>query len=723
MFRAALGRVWAVRVPPSVWFAFLFLGAAGIGLAAGAWKNLCVGCPSIAQIYTYEPQQTSKIYARDSTLVRELGLERRTPVSLASLPPHVPQAFIAIEDRRFYSHGGLDWKGIARAGLEVLRTQSLSGAGGSTITQQLARNMFTDRIGFEKRVRRKMKEWQVALALEQAYSKDQIIEAYMNQIGYAHGWYGLQTASRNYFGKNAIDINPAEAALLAAIANRPERYSPLNNPEAGTGRRNLVLDLMVREGYLTETEAERWKAEPVPLERARSVRVQAPYFVEWVRGILDDRFGSKLYNAGLRVYTTLDLDMQAAAQAAMENGWDRIENRPGFGHPTYREFAEETDEADIEEIPYLQGMFIAVDPETGHVRAMIGGRDHVHSKFNRATDAKRQAGSAFKPFVYTAALESGIPASEVIVDAPVVLDQVDGTRWTPSNYESEFLGPITMREALRASINMVAIKIGMRVGLESVAQMARRMGIRTEVERYPSTTIGAPEVIPIQLLEAYSAFATLGTRVRPFPILKVESADGEVLWEPKPERTQVLDPLVARLTVSMLEDVVARGTGNIGIHTVAGLPLDVPAAGKTGTTNEGRNVWFMGFTPNLAAAVWFGMDKPVPIVARATGGGLASPVWGEFMRRVYYADLPDGGERTGIDGDAAKTPILPLPEPWPVPQGLITRRVDSRTGHLASRWCPADEAYDELYLPGTEPTQACDRDARPIIPRRTPNPQ
>jgi len=717
VLRAALAKARNVRIPPAVWFLLLFLCAGGFGFAVGAWRNLCADCPSIAQIYTYEPQQTSKIYARDSTLVQEIGLERRTPVALASLPSHVPQAFIAIEDRRFYSHGGLDWKGIARAGLQVLRTRSLSGAGGSTITQQLARNMFTDRIGFEKRVLRKLKEWQVALALEDAYTKDQIIEAYMNQIVYAHGWYGLQTAARNYFGKNAIDMNPAEAALLAAIANYPERYSPLNNPDAATDRRNLVLDLMAREGYLTGEEAERWKAEPVPLERARNVTVQAPYFVEWVRQILADRFGGKLYTDGLKIYTTLDLKMQAAAQTAMEAGWERIEERPGFRHPTYREIADQTDDADLPSIPYLQGMLVAADPSTGHVLAMIGGRDFVHSKFNRATDAQRQAGSSFKPFVYAAALESGIPASTVFVDSPVVEEQVDGTMWKPSNYEEEFLGPVTIRHALRKSINMVAIKLGKEVGLETVAEMARRLGIRTEVEPYPSTAIGAAEVIPIQMLEAYSAFATLGTRVRPFPVLRVESAEGDSLWVPRPERTRVLNPLVARLAVSLLEDVVAQGTGYRGIRITAGLPPDVPAAGKTGTTNEGRNVWFLGFTPNLAAAVWFGMDLPEPIAPRATGGGLAAPVWGDFMRRVYYAAAPENdgpGEAGG--GSDAPLPLLPIPHPWPILEGLLVRRVDSRTGLLASRWCPGDEAYDELYLPGTEPTDDCDRQG----PRRNP---
>ena len=359
VFKDVLRRVRQIRVPHYAWLACLLLFAAGIGFAVGSWRNLCAACPSVAQIYTYEARQTSKLYARDSTLVWEFGEQRRTVVPLASLPPHVPQAFIAIEDRRFYEHNGLDWRGIARAAVDVLRTQSLSGAGGSTITQQLARHMWTERIGFEKRMVRKLKEWQVALALERAYSKDQILEAYVNQIGYAHGWYGIQTASQSYFGKNAIDMSPAEGALLAAIANRPERYSPLNNPEDALSRRNLVLDVMAREGFLTEDEAAHWKAEPVPLEAANRPRAQAPYFVEWVRQILDDRFGAKLYTDGLEIYTTLDLDMQAAAQAAMERGWARIEERPGYEHPTYEEFTAANDGVNIENLPYVQGMFIA----------------------------------------------------------------------------------------------------------------------------------------------------------------------------------------------------------------------------------------------------------------------------------------------------------------------------------------------------------------------------
>lgn len=724
---AARGRERLARVPKAVWLGLLFLAAGLAGAAAGAWRNLCNDCPSIAQIYSYEPSLTSKIYARDGQLVDEIGVERRTPVSLSDLPPHVPQAFMAVEDRRFYSHRGLDWRGIARAGLEVARTRSLSGGGGSTITQQLARHMWTESLGFEKRLVRKLKEWQVAIALEQAYTKDQIIEAYMNQIGLAHGWYGIQTASRNYFGKNATDMDPAEAALLAAVANLPERYTPLRHPDAARRRRNLVLALMGREGFLTDAEVERWQAEPVPLKRAQTVETLAPYFVEWVRGIVDNRFGNRLLNtAGLRVHTTLDLEMQTAAEQVMEDGWRRIEGWAGYPHPTYREF---TDSAGAGRasgaLPYVQGMFVAADPATGHVRAMVGGRDFGQSEFNRATQARRQAGSSFKPFVYTAALESGVPASQLVLDGPVVLDQADGTTWRPSNYNPEFAGWITMREALIRSINMVAIKVGMQVGLESVAQMARRMGIRTEVEPFPSTTIGAAEVAPIQMLEAYATLATLGERVRPFPILRVESAEGELLWEPRPERERVLDPAVARLMVSLLEDVAdhPRGTGYTGVRLLAALPSDVPVAGKTGTTNEGSDIWFVGFTPNLAAAVWFGMERPVPIVEGATGGRYASPVWGHFAKRVYYGSSAEAAaDSLAGDMPVQNAPaLLPVPDRWPWPAGVVSRRIDKKTGALASRWCPDADAYTERYLPGTEPKAVCDRQSErsssPLPPR------
>jgi len=704
---AFIGRVGRTVRRPWVWIPGAFLLATGVGFAMGAWQNLCSDCPSVAQIHTWEPQQTSKVFSHDGRLLGELGIERRTPVAIEALPPHVPQAFLAIEDRRFYRHWGLDVRGFTRAALGVVTSGSFRGGGGSTITQQLARNMF-ESIGFERRglggILRKLKELQVALELERAYSKDQILEAYMNQVNYDRGWYGIQTASRNYFGKNADELNPAEAAMLAAVVNRPAFYNPLRNPENGRQRRNLVLDRMAREGFLTREEAEGWMQHPLPESGAQLAGDVAPYFVEWVRQEMQSRFGNQLYTAGLQIYTTLDMEMQAAAETAMKRGFERIEARPGFSHPRYTEYMA-GDPGEQTNTLYVQGTFIALDPQTGAVKAMIGGRDFLNSRFDRARQARRQPGSSFKTFVYAAALEAGIPASHVIADNAVVLPQGPGLpEWAPQNFDREFMGDMTLREAFRLSRNTVAVKLGQEVGLETVAQAARRYGIRTDIPRVPSMPIGAADVIPLQMAEAYSSFAALGTKVRPYPILRVLSSEGTVIWEPQPERTQVMDPVAARAMVSLMEDVVTRGTGATAIRVIAGLPATVPAAGKTGTTNNFADAWFVGFTPTLQAAVWFGMDQPQAIHPNATGGGDAAPVWGEFMRQVYVGDLfPDESSDNGEES----RPLLPIPDAWPL-DGLVSLQVDDRTGLLASQWCPASRRYTEHFVPGTEPTELCD---------------
>ena len=711
--RSKLSKYWH---PRAYLLGVAFFGALGLGGVWGSWQNLCAGdaCPSIAQIRTFEHEQKSKILAHDGQQIAEFGFESRTPVSIRALPDYVAQAVVATEDRRFYQHRGFDPMGIARAVVGKL-TFNYSG-GGSTITQQLARNMF-DEIGFERvgprAYLRKLKEVQVALDLERSYTKEQILEAYLNEIYMGRG-YGFQNASRNYLGKNAEDMNVAEAALLTAILNVPARYDPFRYPERAKTRRDLVLDLMARAEYLTPTEATRWKDFPLPLTEPIGAETDiAPYFGEWVRQILDDRFGSEIYSGGFRVYTTLDVDMQRAAQAAMQAGWAAIEgDSVNFQHPYYSDF--DTVSSFQGSTPYLQGAFIALAPKTGHVRAMIGGRDFGQSKFDRARLAQRQAGSSFKPFVYTSAIATGIPASYVLEDNAVVYPQVQGEDWRPSNFTEEFRGPMTIREGLYTSTNMIAIKLGWEeVGIETVAQTARRMGIRTEIERFPSTTIGASEVIPLQVAEAYSSFPNMGTKVTPFPILRVEDADGMVVWEPQPERTVVLDSLPTRIVVDMLQDVIRRGTGYNAIRVNAGLTHDVAAAGKTGTTNDGTDVWFTGFTPTLLATVWFGLDTPLPIFEigpgrrQATGGGLAAPVWGSFMRRVYEG--VDEDEENGTEEGPA---LLPIPEEWEMLPGLNAMLVDRKTGQLASRWCPEEDQYIEYYVPGTEPTELCDRSSR-----------
>ena len=715
----------------------VFLLCLGVGVAWGSWENLCAACPSVAQIRTWEPEQTSKLYSHDGILIGELGIERRTPVSIAALPPHVSQAVIAIEDKRFYQHPGVDVWGLGRAVVGVLTFNRRGG--GSTITQQLARIMFQeDVIGFERRLLaggllRKLRELQVALELERSYTKDQILEAYLNQIYLGRG-YGVQAGARAFLGKDAAAMNPADAALVAAVLNIPGTYDPFRRPENALRRRNLVLDVMAQQGYLSVSDAERWKAELLPTEEqvaTNTTRGIAAYFEEWVRQILDSRFGQEVYRGGLRVTTTLDVTMQRAAREAMEYGWARIEALPTFEHPKYAEF--DTVRSFPGQTPYLQGSFVALDPHTGAVRALMGGRDFGQSKFDRARLARRQAGSSFKPFVFTAAIQSGIPASHVIVDAPVVYPQVSGEEWRPQNYDGTFEGPMTLRYALRRSINMVAIKLGWEeVGIETVAQTARRMGISTNIERFPSTTIGAVEVIPLEVAEAYSAFAALGMRVRPFPIVRVESANGQVLWEPQPERTQVLDSLHAWLMMDLLRDAANRGTGaNLRAPGPGGghLPYEVPTAGKTGTTNDATDVWFTGITPNLVATVWFGLDRPRMITPRATGGGMAAPTWGRFMTRVYYGDtippaipraMPPAVDTLPVEGadslGAVRHPnaALEIPTPWPVPPELTTRQVDFKSGRLWSEWCRGEE-YTEYYIPGTEPTEVCDDSGRGIF--------
>ncbi|MEN8376756.1 MAG: PBP1A family penicillin-binding protein [Gemmatimonadota bacterium] len=669
----------------------VLFAATGGGLALGIWNSVCRTCPSVAQIFVWEPKQSTQILDVQGRLVGELALERRTPVAIETLPAHVPQAFVAVEDRRFYRHDGVDARGVMR-GFFNLVTGNWSAGGGSTITQQLARNMFQSEVGFVRRVERKLKEMRVARELERVYGKDQILEAYLNQINYGPGWWGIETAAQRYYGKPAAQLEVDEAAMLAAVINLPGRYSPFRNPDLALQRRNLVLGLMAREGYVTRAELADLRARELPTEpQGGNSASIAPYFVEWVRDQLDERYGGALYEAGYRVYTTLDLDLQERAVAAMENGFQRVESLPGFGHQKYDEIME-AGGTDGAQSAYLQGMFVAMD-HAGDIRALIGGRNFADSKFNRATQALRQPGSVFKPFVYTAAIVSDIPASNVVFDSPIRFEQEGQEPWSPRNYDGEFHGPTTMRQGLRQSLNLVAVKTGMEVGIETVAQYAQRMGIETPIPRVPAIAIGAADVIPLQIVTAYAPLANGGARVQPRGIVRVEDSGGRVLWETEPERTQVLDTLEVAIVRNMLSGVVDGGTAyTVRSPELGALPYEVPAAGKTGTTNDATDVWFVGFTPDLLAGVWFGFDLPTKIRPGATGGTDAAPVWGEFMRTIY----------------AGAEPLFETPPAWVLPEELVRRRVDAESGKLATDWCPPAGVYEEIYIPGTEPTEPCD---------------
>jgi penicillin-binding protein 1A len=641
----------------------------------------------------WEPDESSKLYAADGSLIHEFFQERRTVIELEDLPPYVLHAFVAVEDKRFYRHHGLDYLRFARAAIEYA-IYGAGRAGGSTITQQLARNQFTERIGFAVSPVRKIKEAKVARDIERLYTKDEILEAYLNQINFGHGWYGIEAASQNYFGKSARELLLPEAALLAALPKAPSNFSPFMDQEAALGRRNLVLDLMARQGYVGRTEAEAAKAYPLPRSRPRGQENQlAPYFVEWVRQMLDDRFGEDLYRAGFQIYTTLDMEMQAIADSALKAQLTLLESLPAeYEHMTYEEALKlPPDSINWHQTPYLQGMFVALDPQTGQVRALVGGRDWNHSKFNRATQAMRQTGSVFKPFVYTAALASDYPVSYVIYDAPLELDQYDPEGdstwiWSPKNYNNRFNGPMTLRDALRRSINVVTVKLSLEVGMESVGQLARRMGVSTPIPRVAAAAIGAADVIPLQLAESFTTYANLGVHVAPQPILRIEDKTGRVIWESEPKRERILDPQTAWIMLTILRDVVNTGTAwRVRSEYLA---PEIPAAGKTGTTNDETNIWFVGFTPDLLAGVWIGLDEPLRIFEGAVGGAHAAPVWGAFMQRVYQT--------------------RPIPEPWEPPGGLVYRTIDKLSGKLVTEYCPLDGVYNEVYLPGTEPVEECD---------------
>ncbi|MDP2483921.1 MAG: PBP1A family penicillin-binding protein, partial [Candidatus Palauibacterales bacterium] len=656
------------------------------GLALGAWEHICDQCPSIAQIYAFEPKEATRVYASDGSLLHEFAVERRTAVEYQQIPQHVVDAFVAVEDKRFWSHHGIDYLRFTRAAIEFAFA-GYDAAGGSTITQQLAGNMFASIVNRQDiSVRRKFREMRVARSLEQAYTKTEIMEAYLNQINF-DGIYGVQNAAQRYFGKDVQELNLPEAATLAAMPVAPARYSPIRNPDRAVARRNLVLGLMADQGMIGPEEEAAARAYPLIVRPNAREDIPAAYFVEWVRRMLIERYGTQIYEAGLRIYTTLDPQLQAVADSAVLAQLEWIERQPGFDAPTYRETrAWPPDSLGGPNMPYIEGMFLAVDPTDGDVLALVGGRDYQDSEFNRATQAERQPGSLFKPFVYTAAIESGMPASEVIFDTPIEFPQPDSSIWSPSNFTNDFRGPVTIRDALAASINVVAVKVGLRVGLETVAQYAHRMGITTRVDRVPSTAIGSPSVIPLEMVEAYTTFANLGIRVTPRAIVRIENADGEVLWEAPVEREEVLDERTSWIMVSMLRDVVDRGSG-IRIRSL-GVPWEVPVGGKTGTTNDYTNAWFIGFTPEIVTATWVGFDLPTRIRDDAQGGRDAAPVNAEVLK-YFYSNRP-------------------APPPWPRPTGLIERKVDRTTGMLATAWCPPEAVYTEVYIPETEPREPCD---------------
>ena len=617
-----------------------------------------------------QPPQSSLVYAADGSLIGEIGKEWRTSVSIRTLPRYVPRAFVAVEDQRFYQHDGVDVVGVLGAIKDAVQGDP---RGASTITQQLVGNMHPEIIDRrDKSLDRKLREQAAAREMEKHYTKDQILEAYLNQINFGHGWYGIEAASRHYFGKHASQLTLAEAATLAALPKGPAVYDPIRHPQRAIERRNTVLKLMADQKYITRAEAEAARRQRLRLAPNAGMSAPSPYFVDVVRQQAE-RAGIPIENGGFRIHTTLDPALQTAATVALVEGTAALEMRPGWRHPTYAE--REPGRSD-----YLQGAVVAMDPFTGEVRALVGGRNYQASPFNRAVNALRQPGSAFKPIVYATAVAESLAANIPLQDTALAIPLDNGEIYSPENSDGRFLGELTMRDALVRSRNPVAVELALQLGMDSVIAMARRLGLDSPIAPYPSSAIGASVVRPVDLVAAYAAFANLGSRVEPRFISRIEDRLGRAVWSPPPTGLELaIDPRVAFIVRDMMRDVVERGTAQSVRRT---LPESVPAAGKTGTTNDNTDVWFVGMTPDLVAGVWLGFDQPRTIMPGAGGGSLAAPIWAQMMSRWY----------------AGRTP-----NEWAPPAGLVVAELDRATGMLATAETPMDQRYTEYFLDGTEP--------------------
>jgi len=627
--------------------------------------------------------QASLVLARDGSLIGEIGKEMRINASIKSLPKYVPQAFVAVEDHRFYTHDGVDVVGIAGALKDNIFGER---RGASTITQQLVGNMHPTIIDrTDKSLGRKLAEQSAAREMEKHYTKDQILEGYLNQIGFGHGWYGVEMAARHYFGKSASKLTLPEAASLAAMPKGPAMYDPLKYPDRVRQRRNIVLSLMEDQGYITAAQAKAAKATALVTFPNAGYSAYSPWFVDVVR-VQATRAGIPVIQGGYRIYTSLDPILQNAATSALAEETAALESQPEYAHPKYTPGSTPGSSSN-RTTGYLQGMVVALDPTSGDVRALVGGRDYNDSQFDRAVDGMRQPGSSFKPIVYALAIADSITPNTIFQDTAIAINLPNGTVYSPLNSDGDYLGPLTLREALAKSRNVVSVELGQRLGMDSISKLARRMGLTSKIAPYPSSAIGASVVQPLDLVAAYTTFANLGTPVEPRFIYRVEDRNRKIVLSREVKAlAPALDPRVTYVVRDMMRDVVERGTAS-SIRRY--LPASIPVAGKTGTTNDNSDVWFIGLTPDLVAGVWLGFDKPTSITAGAAGGSLAAPVWGKMVARYY----------------AAKPEILTsrAAEQWTPPLGVIFGDVDRATGQLATDQTPAERRYTEYFVEGTEP--------------------
>ena len=644
---------------------FIVVIVALVGLNAWLYTCAFAGCPSGSEVRAYRPPEGGRVLDVQDQLIARVQYVRRVNVPLDSVPAHVKNAFLATEDRRFYDHHGVDWRGMARAAVRNVASFGWR-EGFSTVTMQVARNTFLPPHSiFDRSLPRKLLEMRVAQLLERHLAKDRILELYLNAIYLGNGVYGVEAASRDLFAKRVTQLSVAEGAMLAALPKGPSVYTPRRSAKRALARRNLVLGLMERERLLEPAAAEAARGTSLRIASRgwKPSQANESYALDAVRKVVD----SVLTAVGepdieVVVYTTIDQTAQRAADNAVRRRAAAIEagarGRRG---------------------DHVEGAMVALDPRTGDIRALVGGRTYVRGTFNRALDARRHPGSAFKPFVYAAALASGFTPASVVEDVPVEVDQGYGATWTPSNYGDEYLGPVTLRRALARSANAATVRLSRAVGEHMVVSVAHRNGIDSPIPVVPAIALGAVEVTPLELVAAYAPFSNGGYRVFPRLVRRIERINGSVIWSSEIQAEEVMDPRDAFQMTSMLRGVIDAGTGSaLRAYGVTG-----PVAGKTGTSNDAKNVWFVGYTPTIVAGFWFGFDTPQSLGGDANGGRLAAPAWAQFYL--------EGWRERGRD--------------WPVPEGLVARTIDMETGYLAGEFCPLKQR--EWFKIGTEPTEYC----------------
>lgn len=735
-----------------------------IGTSAGAFFAYTKGIPSIEEVKRYNPDLGTKIYADDDILIGELKADKGIFVPLNKIPTHVINAVIAVEDSRFWKHKGIDYIAIGRALLKDIIHIGLK-EGGSTITQQLAKVMF---LSPEKTLKRKVKEAILAMKIENSLSKNEILELYLNKIYFGHGAYGVEMASRIYFGKSVNNISLAEAAMIAGLIKAPNLYSPFNDFAKARERQYTVLLRMEEEGYIKKSEREMAFKQPLYLSNIRKGYEANNYFVEYVRKYLEDKYGvEKVYKGNMRVYTTLNRQAQLYASIAIQQGLRELDKRRGWRGPiehkkdidiekelktkelnttlitnpneistgivlkvdknealiktrgfigklsiedarwaskilnnqngttkylkdfkltdilfpgdvikvSIKSIKGNTIRLSLEQEPQAEAALIAIEPDTGYIRALVGGYDFLRSDFNRALYAKRQPGSAFKPIIYAAALEHGFTPTTIINDEPVSYIGTSNTKWTPENADHKYYGPTTLRDALAYSRNIVTIKLLDAVGIDNVIQFARKIGIQSEMPRDLTLALGSLTLSPFELTLCYSAFANKGLRPKPIAIKYITDSKGSIIENNEPEAEEVIEPQIAFLITTMLEDVVKYGTG------WRAKSLGIPVAGKTGTTNDFKDAWFIGYSTKLIATVWVGFDDMRSLGPQETGARAASPIWVNFMSNFKTENTDE----------------------FEIPEGITIYYIDPITGILSK---DLTTGIKEYFKEGTEPKQA-----------------